>query len=178
MRAFICIDLPEDVKAEITKSSKVLNLEGIRLVGEDQLHITLFFFAEIDDEAVKNVINVLDGLHHEKFKIEIGDFGIFDPKRPNVIFRNIDDSGKIRGIFDWIKPKISDFVEIEGREFAPHLTVARIKDPDRETAAMVNQAIKNTVKQLSFECDRITLKQSTLTSRGPVYEDLHVKLFG
>ena len=62
----------------------------------------------------------------------------------------------------------------EDKDAIPHLTIARVRSPrDKETIAKI---VKRYEKESfgTMQVDKIKLKKSTLTPKGPKYEDLRV----
>jgi 2'-5' RNA ligase len=62
----------------------------------------------------------------------------------------------------------------EARGFSPHVTLGRVARPSAEMNRQLGARIANfSSSDLgSFTVDRFYLKKSTLTSGGPIYEDL------
>jgi 2'-5' RNA ligase len=62
----------------------------------------------------------------------------------------------------------------EARGFSPHATLGRVARPNAEMNRRLGDKIANfsALDLGSFTVDRFYLKKSTLTTGGPIYEDL------
>ncbi len=180
MRAFIAVKIPDGIKDNIAGLASGLEDKNIRLVGKEQFHITLFFFDSISAENILAIGKLLENLEIKSFPISLRGVGVFTPEKPHVLFVEIDDNGMLSSIHDGLKWGIANLgLNIEDRAFAPHLTIARVKDTNEETISKVKKFVdENNGKDFgSFACDCIKLIKSTLTSEGPLYEELFSKSF-
>lgn len=176
-RAFICIDLPDSIKENISSSMDKLDRHEFRTVKNSSMHITLFFLGNIDKHQQELVCAAIEKRVQKGFFVSVKGVGVFSPSRPNVVFAKIDDGAKeLLDIHDLLLSAIeSAGIEIEQRKYAPHITIARAKE--RLGKLSVGDFLKeNSEKEFGeFMCDSIKLKRSVLTSDGPVYEDIYVK---
>lgn len=175
MRAFISIELDEEVKKEIQKF--VNNLEGlgeIRLVDPKIYHICLKFLGEISEEQAKKVKKYLEELDVKRFKIKFKGIGCF----PNENFIRVVWVGTESKELDELGEKIQEELEKFGfmkNEFKAHITVGRVKSiKDKEK---FREKIKGW-KEHDFgemNVDKIVIKKSVLTREGPEYSDYFIK---
>jgi len=148
----------------------------LKVVEDENLHITLRFIGEISDITVKDVIKVLEGIRgFKKFSIRLRGLGAFPSQsRPRVIWLGISDgSTQLKLIRDHIESGLRKLgISGEREEFVPHITLARIK------SFRSNQCIANLFIELgnievgTSPVTRVKLKKSTLTPKGPIYTDL------
>jgi 2'-5' RNA ligase len=178
-RAFIAIDIPEAIKSKITEISKGLNSGGIRMVGPEQLHITMFFLGYVDAGQLEAVKGALSKVHASSFAVDLNGIGTFDARNPRVVFVNITKgSEELRGVYASLFDDISALrIRMDERGFTPHITIARLKSfTSKETGTVKALAERYSSYDFgSFLCTSIKLKQSVLTREGPVYTDLFVK---
>ena len=60
MRLFIAIDLPEDVKQVIEEiKTSIDNIKGVKPVNKQNLHLTMKFLGEVDDNKAGKVTEAL-----------------------------------------------------------------------------------------------------------------------
>lgn len=171
IRSFIAIDMPEQAKKEIVKVQKILekkNLFSGKLTEKENLHLTLKFLGEIDEEKVEEVKEKLKEIEFSKIKVGLGEIGVFSEDFIRIIWVHLVGEG-ILGLQKEIDDKLESFFQKEKR-FMSHLTIARVKSvKDREKLL---DELKKIKLGCEFEIDRFLLKKSTLTEKGPVYEDL------
>ncbi len=178
-RAFIAIDIPQDIKSKILEALKKLDKSRIKAVGPEQLHITMFFLGYVDPSQLDGVKRVLSSMDKRSFTIGLNGIGTFDQRNPHVVFVNITTGSKeLKGVYASLSDDLSALrIGIEEREFTPHVTVMRLNSYSRMEISAVSALIKeySGYDFGSFLCTKIKLKQSVLTDKGPVYTDLFVK---
>ncbi len=179
MRAFIAIELPDDVRrklASIQEELKKANAD-IKWVKPENIHLTLKFLGNIPDDKIEKIKALLDKIasRHGKFEAILFKIGAF-PKLeyPRVIWVGMD---KGCNLAEEIAVKIEDGCEHIGfakekRPFSAHLTLGRVRT-GKNKVALKEKLLSTAVKPQSFIVDKIILFQSTLTPRGPIYTPLH-----
>jgi 2'-5' RNA ligase len=178
VRAFIAVDIPSEIRERMARAAEELGSDGIRVVAADQMHITLFFLGYIDEAQVDSAKEVMSGIGSGRFNISLHGMGTFAMKRPRVIFANISSGAKeLNDIHERVSSSLPAMMKLEREEFAPHLTVARLKRFDGVTTGRARDFIGK-YKDAdfgSFECRDIRLKRSVLTEEGAVHSDMYVK---
>ncbi len=179
IRAFVSIELPDRVKSELFRVANSLNSPEIRVVAREHLHMTLFFFARMNDDQVKEIIRALESIEQESFEAIVTGFEVFNSKHPGVVFAKVDDKGALSKMFEAMEPSVLDAgLDIEEREFTPHITVARTRRFDKHTIERIEGFVNEAKISCAFAPVSITLKQSILTSTGPIYKEIYSKPFG
>ena len=179
IRAFLAIDLDDDLKPKINKIIREFKKTDARIKYVDlvNLHLTLKFFGEIDTEglnlledAIANVLGEFDS-----FNIKIKGCGAFpNNNRINVIWVGIDEDSIIRDMHDKLDKEFVRLGLDKDRKFSTHLTIGRMK------SAKIKNKVKSTIEEFSdveigeMEVTKVSLKKSTLTPAGPIYEDLKI----
>ena len=179
VRAFLAIDLDDDLKPKINKIMREFKQidAKIKYVELLNLHLTLKFFGDIDtdglevlEEAIANVVS-----EFEPFTIKLAGCGAFpNTNRIRVIWVGIEDDSVIRKLHDRLD---KEFVKLglEGdKKFSTHLTLGRMKSPKNKDKIKSVIEEFETVEIGEMSVERISLKKSTLTPQGPIYEDLKV----
>jgi len=98
MRAFIAIDLPETVRAELRQQQSAFR--GIcpdgRWTRPEGIHLTLKFLGQISDDQATQATDALKGLSpFEAFSVEVKSFGFFpDARRPRVFLGRSRDTAE------------------------------------------------------------------------------------
>ena len=172
MRAFIAINLPQEIKDSLDVAIKNLTKinQGVKinLTRLDNLHLTLHFLDEVDEDRIRIINAELEKIaaEYQKITASLGGISAFpDIKNPKVIFIRIESNHS--QIIEKIQKKIgyelsrSGF-KIDLRPYEAHITLGRIKTG----LAKIN--ISSPARE--FEVRSIELMKSTLTPSGPIYE--------
>ncbi len=181
VRAFICVEINNsDIIQKIENTNNELRILGIRSVKSEQLHLTLKFLGDTSEHQLKGIKEILSEIEFSSFNCILKGLGCF----PNLNYIKVIWIGITGG-----KVQLIDLAKIleekmailgfprEKRSYSPHLTLARVKTLKKEDREKVKRLIlKNSEENFgSQSIDRVLLKKSTLTPKGPIYEDLHVK---
>jgi 2'-5' RNA ligase len=174
MRAFIAIDLPDQIHQELARQQASFQAvcRDARWTRPEGIHLTLKFLGEVSEPRVKPVIDGLNGLaSFPRFSVEIRDFGFFpDARRPRVFWAGVvapPDLGQLaRRVEEAMEPL--GFARDE-RAYSPHLTLARFRDPKPQPAlrALVEQNAGRSLGQ--FEVSEFYLYESKLSPQGAEY---------
>lgn len=135
MRTFIAVELPAEVRKNITGLVNELKEvgSGVRWVEEKNLHITLKFLGWVEERKVDNLIELVTGAAAGtgRFKAKFEGLGTFPPgKDPRVIWVGTTEGGeRLKELADSLEENLSQAgYRSEGREFSSHVTIGRVKD--------------------------------------------------
>ena len=174
MRAFIAVELSDEVRQRLSGFASALAMDGVAPVEAQNLHITLFFLGEIDDRTKGKVISAMARVSSAPFELHVAGTGVF----PNPNFIRVAwagcESSELEKIYAQLAPEMRR-LRYEVEEFRPHVTVARVKSPGAK------EKVRDVLK--SFEAadfgrcgiKSIVLKKSVLTPKGPVYSTVYEK---
>lgn len=165
MRAFIAIELPEDVLREIVKIQKSLPEFSGKLTERENIHLTLKFLGEIDEDKVEEVKTRLREIKFEKFSCEIDEIGVFNSDFIKIVWVHLK-SEELLKLQKEIDDKLKSLSEPE-RRFMSHVTIARVKNCDKKKFLAGLDKIK--INKMKFEVDNFKLRKSNLTPSGPIY---------
>ncbi|AEF97122.1 RNA 2',3'-cyclic phosphodiesterase [Methanotorris igneus] len=166
MRCFIAIDLPEEIKDKIEEVKKHFKIKGIKLVEKENLHITIKFLGEIDEEIVEKIKNL--DLSISPIKVKIKNIGVF----PNENYIRVIWLGatNLVDLFKEVDEKLSEIGFKKEREYVPHVTIGRVKFIENKKALKDKIEKHRKIDIGEFEVKSIKLMKSTLTPNGPIYE--------
>ncbi|MFH1395681.1 MAG: RNA 2',3'-cyclic phosphodiesterase [Candidatus Omnitrophota bacterium] len=180
IRTFIAVELSDEAKAELSRIQSVFqkNPDNIKWVKPDNIHLTLKFLGNIQENKSEEIENVLKKavLGIAPFEIVLHGLGVFPGENvPRVLWVGIKDGAKqLTDIADKIETLLAEkgFPK-EKRNFSAHLTLGRIKHIKNRTLFknLLNSVI---VKQVSVHVGRIVLFKSKLSSEGALHEVLQV----
>ena len=174
IRTFISVDIPRRIQKEIKKLQDELpGFEGKRTELEN-LHLTLKFLGEINEERVEEIKKCLKTIKLEKFETIIDKIGCFDNRRSSKYSRNLIVWVHLRNcntLQKIIDEKLEDLFKKEER-FMSHVTIARVKFLKNKNYFLGELDKVKIPPGLKFNVNNFELKKSTLTPEGPVYESL------
>lgn len=171
-RAFISIELPREIKKEILEiQKKIEQMEIIRgkFVEKENLHLTLKFLGEIDEKTIEEVKKKLSKLTFDDFDCVLGELGVFNENFIKIVWVSLEGPVLFK-----LQKKIDDLLEgifPKEERFMAHITIARPKFvKDRE--GFIKKLKKINFTKKAFPIEKVFLKESKLSSKGPEYEIL------
>jgi RNA 2',3'-cyclic 3'-phosphodiesterase len=199
IRAFIAIDIPDDVRAAIEEAQAQLKRAhiGVKISWTkiDNLHLTLQFLGYIEEALVDKIKSKLQSMagEHRPFDLSVHGAGAFpNENRARVIWVGCGDNVVGAGSHACPASSASDHggsplrqlarsvqaamqplgFEPEHREFSAHLTLGRIKMPRSDVAlTRAVESLKNTVFG-TLRVEAIHLFESQLHPEGSIYSKL------
>jgi 2'-5' RNA ligase len=179
MRLFVAIDLKPEIKEKIAKIIEKLKITNadVKWVEPENLHITLKFLGEVDDNRIAEIREIIKHCLYGKniFDIEFDGIGFFGSERYlRVIWIGLGKGKeKIIELMDILNKNLNQ-IRHEKLKSEAHLTIGRIRSGKNK------QALLDAIKELSTftigkqSVTEIKLKQSQLSRQGPVYKDIEV----
>ncbi len=181
-RAFTAIFPPAPVREKLARFVASLEREGgdVKWVRPENLHLTLRFFGDLEDDALERAQQVTREIvsSFAPFRVRLAGTGTFPARgRPRVywvgIDRGVDDLDLLAGALD--RGYRSAGLGKADKAFAPHLTVGRARPP-RGRRQPVPQKLwtfgRLTFESLEFTVPSVCVVASELSPRGPTYEPL------
>ncbi len=182
MRTFIAIELPKPVKETLARLEERLKRTGadVKWVEPDNIHLTLKFLGEVGEEKLDRIYEAMQKTCADKktFLTRISGVGAFPRlSSPRTIWAGIDKGEKeIKEIAKDLEEKIQKLgIPKEDRPFSSHITIGRTRsglNRDKLIRELTAAGDFLNAGLLEFNVGKITLFQSTLTSKGPIYEPL------
>lgn len=183
IRSFIAIELPDDLKAALTRLEDELKSHdppAIKWVDPRSIHLTLKFLGNVDAGRVAGIAAAIEraALGVFPFHLEVKGLGVFpNPRRVQVVWVGV--SGEVERLVQ-LQQRIEAAVSplgfpTESRPFAPHLTIARLREQATfEDRQGFGALISGTTFDLAyrFAVDSVDLMRSQLTREGPIYSRL------
>jgi 2'-5' RNA ligase len=177
MRTFVAIPLPKEIRENIYKESKEFDAEGVKLVEEENLHLTLAFLGELKEQRVEEVKNEISKIKFKKFKLSLKGFGTF-PGFLRVIFVNVN-ANELELLHKEVVKALKNLNLIFDERFSPHVTIARVNKLSKDKVESIRKKIeeKKETDFGNFLVDKICVMSSKLTQNGPIYNvELEKKL--
>jgi len=173
VRAFLALELSGEIRSALAGAQDELRRCSARLtfVAPAQIHITVKFLGEVDEKKIPSLKDALKSITLPPFVVEAGRVTVNNPRRPFTVWSVVADDGNGALLRDRIEAVLAPLgFPRESRPFTAHATVARVKRFDPSLLEVLRSMSGRTYGGCTVAGFR--LKQSTLTSNGPVYEDL------
>jgi len=172
-RLFVAAELPRGIRESLRSVQDVLKNSNARLTHVDPaiIHITLKFIGDTPPEMTAAIAKSLGSIHAAPFPVRVLGISGNNPRRPRVIWAGIRDGGRCGLLHAAVEDLLSPHgVPREDRPFVPHATVARVREYHPDLAGILRSLADRDFGEGTI--DRVVLKKSTLTPRGPVYQDI------
>jgi len=180
IRAFIAVDLPDDVRAAVADAQARLKRAptGLKISWTkiENLHLTLQFLGYVEKEIVEKIQAGLEDVagRHLPFEVTIAGVGAFpDENRPRVVWVDCRDADDLKALAKSVQAATEPLgFRPEHREFSAHLTLGRVKQPRPDVA--LTRAL-DSIKNEAFGAMRVEaihLMRSELHPDGSIYNKL------
>jgi 2'-5' RNA ligase len=182
LRCFVAIELPEEIKAGLSRLQAKLKSSqfSVKWVDPYSIHMTLKFLGNVNADMTSQITEATSEAAQgvSPFRLEIKDLGVFpNPRRVQVVWVGI--SGEVEKLLQLQRGIESSLERLgftpEARAFTPHLTLARVRDqasPDERQR--LGQLIASTKFEAvyTFPVEAISLMRSQLSREGAIYSQL------
>ena len=199
IRSFLASEVGEDLRREMARLQQHLKQQvpndparssRIQWVQPSNIHLTLKFLGNTDERLVdplREVISLCTAPHHA-IHIPLERLGVFPRlQQPRVLWvgpserwEEGEDSARLTALHRAVEECCRSFgFAPEGRPLSPHLTLARIKDGERNVGQALEQSgvIERSTTPGTLSIEAIVLMKSELRPTGSVYTKLwEVKL--
>jgi 2'-5' RNA ligase len=175
-RIFIAINLPEDLKKQLTDQQyKWLDLP-CRWTKPDNLHITLSFLGDLSDEELPEICRICSEVaqRHTRFSVKLNKI-TYGPtgKSPRMVWVGEDENDYLSDLQKDLEGSLAGLsikeVKEDSRHFTSHITLGRLKQWEFRTIESEERPQINEEINLSFEVKSIEIMNSQLKRGGPEY---------
>jgi len=172
MRAFLAIDIPEDVAGALIRLQSAIPFG--RPVPEDNLHLTLAFLEDAPENALEDLHDLMSAFRAPSVEIRFTGLDSFTEGERGLIFAAVDRSDKLQSLHDRIAALCrSAGLDLPRRRFRPHVTLTRAnRRPDGTARDRLAASLGPVPGLPGFTARAVTLYASTLTPRGAVHDPL------
>ncbi|MBI4352857.1 MAG: RNA 2',3'-cyclic phosphodiesterase [Candidatus Omnitrophica bacterium] len=180
VRSFIAVEVGKAERRELLGLISTLKEAGadVKWVRPENLHLTLKFLGDVEEERLGEVKGFLDRAAYgtKAFGIHLAGVGAFPGiHRPTVIWAGVDKGEELlAGLAGKVEEGAAGIgFQKEERPFAGHLTLGRVrtrKNLSRLVSALERASFSSAVET---KVDGVSLYKSTLTPEGSVYELIH-----
>jgi 2'-5' RNA ligase len=168
-RLFVAIDLPNSTRQLLVGLDP--RIRGVRWTEPDQMHLTLGFFGDVQEDVEVKLREKLSAIEFGAFFLPVNGVGPFSSKgAPKIIWIGV---GKAHPHLFQIHKRVQEAalavgIEPELRPWHPHITIARCRDVSTQTLRKFLQA------NAEFDAGMIRVEEfylysSKLTPAGPIH---------
>ncbi|MEE8517047.1 MAG: RNA 2',3'-cyclic phosphodiesterase [Alphaproteobacteria bacterium] len=127
IRLFVAIELPEAVKAELARLCG--GVPGAKWVKPENLHLTMRFIGEVNEDAANDIAAVLDQIRAPSFNLVLSGVGQFSSHRtPRVLWVGVEKNESLVYLTGKVESAlVRAGVSPDRRRFSPHITLARLR---------------------------------------------------
>ncbi|MCC7167545.1 MAG: RNA 2',3'-cyclic phosphodiesterase [Rhodospirillales bacterium] len=129
MRLFVGIDFPPELRQRLALLGA--GLPGARWVEPENLHLTLAFIGETDDETARALDAELGRLRAPAFDLTLASVNVFGAggRKPRSLWVGVEACEALVLLQGRVEAAmVRAGLAPEGRKFTPHVTLARLKD--------------------------------------------------
>jgi 2'-5' RNA ligase len=171
-RLFVAIDLPDGVQS--TLAALRTGIPGASWTKPAQMHLTLKFLGDgIEEARVPEISAALRAIHAPALTLAVRGVGRFPPgtrQPPRVLWAGLDAPPALAQLAGDIERALAPLgFPPEGRPFAAHLTLARLKSRDGEAEAARFLARHADLHSDPFTARAFHLYASQLSPQGATY---------
>ncbi|MBI4322660.1 MAG: RNA 2',3'-cyclic phosphodiesterase [Candidatus Omnitrophica bacterium] len=177
MRAFLAVELPDNVREAVVAVQRALAGDGVKWVEPENLHVTMRFLGEITEVQRQAIESLLLKVAGSRAPIDaaLSAVGTF-PERgmPRVIWVGIGQGAEqLSRLAEEIERGLAALsISNEERRFVAHVTLGRVRSPTAGDVLRRRLTQIRWTPPAPFWIERVTLFQSTLGGAGPVYTAL------
>ena len=169
LRLFVGIEFPPELKLHLSMLETVI--PGARWVDPANFHLTSRFIGEVDEGVAADIDEALVRLRARRFTLQLAGTGVFGGTKPRALWVGVERHPELVVLRDRIEQALIRIgLEPEQRKFAPHVTLARLREPvvDKLGAFLAANA---QFRAAPLPVEHFSLIASFPTKAGSIYED-------
>jgi 2'-5' RNA ligase len=169
LRLFVGIPFPPELKLRL--SLLCSGVAGAKWVDPGNFHLTLRFIGEVDEGLAADIDAALARVEARPFTLQLAGTGYFGDGAPRSLWVGVERNAELTALRDKIeRALVRAGLPPEPRRFAPHVTLARLRNvASPAIAAFLSASAQFRAEPLAVEA--YSLIASLQTKAGSVYED-------
>lgn len=133
-RLFSAIEIPHGIASRLSMLREPMT--GARWVEPEDYHLTLRFLGDVDGAVARDFAAALEDVALPEFDLALDGLGAFGGVKPHAIFASATKSEPLLALQRaHERAARAAGLDPEGRKFAPHVTLARMRGVRDETVA-------------------------------------------
>lgn len=188
IRAFIAIDLSEQIQERLGKVLEQINTsatKAVRWVPANNIHLTIKFLGDVSPANLELLTRLLqvECARCRPFEICVGGLGAFPSvRRPRVVWVGVEAPPALAALQRAIETETVRLgYAAEDRSFSPHLTLGRVAHnaTPEDVREVADTLVRTRVGELGRTVvDSVRLFRSDLKPGGAVYTPLFTTILG
>ncbi|AEA47827.1 2'-5' RNA ligase [Archaeoglobus veneficus SNP6] len=178
MRLFIAVDMSDEVRERIASLEGILKkYRGLKPVENHNIHITLRFLGEVPEVRVGVIKDRLSRIYFPPFKMHLKGIGFFpNANHVRVVWVGVEEGKEeITKLANAVGSEMKKLGFKEDKPFVAHATIARIKRLTPDERRKLLEELNNVEDDFGWmSVEDFRLKKSTLTPKGPIYDDVEI----
>lgn len=132
IRLFAAVDVPPEIAEELAERQR--DLPGARWRTAEQLHVTLRFFGEMQEDRASDLDGELARIACPPFELCLTGVGAFgDPHQDGALWAGVEENPSLRALAarcDSAAKRAG--LKPDARSYKPHVTLAYLRGADRD----------------------------------------------
>ena len=170
LRLFVGIGFPPELKLRL--SLLRAGVPGAKWVDPGNFHLTLRFIGETGEDIAADIDDALSRLRVRQFTLQIAGTGVFGGgDRPRSLWVGVERTSELVALRDKVEQALFRAgLPPEPRKFAPHVTLARLRNPP------LDQLRNYLAAHAQFRAEPLPVEGFSLiasfqTKAGSIYEE-------
>lgn len=177
-RIFVAVDISREARRKVSDYIEELKTEfaTVRVGWEkpEKLHLTLKFLGDTNKNQLKTISEIVGEIADQipPFGLQIAETGGFpSAEKARILWIDAkDETGSLARINEILETKCAKIgFAKEKRNFKPHLTIARLREPEK-SRRLIERHLEKEFEPVGFEVGEILIYESRLQPAGSIYE--------
>jgi RNA 2',3'-cyclic 3'-phosphodiesterase len=166
-RLFTGVEIPSDIAFELALMKG--GIAGSRWIDRESFHITLRFIGDISLPMAREVADALEGVEARPFMLKLKGIDVLGGNKPHTLYAGVDENAELRRLQS-LHERLMQVLGLppEPRKFTPHITLARLKEPNLKDLQRY-LAAHSLFSSRPFEVDQFVLFSSRPSRGGGPY---------
>lgn len=172
MRLFLGLEIPEDVKEEISLHLKPLQKSAKGWENSHDYHQTLLFIGESSEEDLASIKTRMDQISFRTIKLTTKKIDFFTKR---IMYLSFYSSNELMQLKDEVESLYSEWVRPGSKPFIPHMTVKRWQRYEYDELEKGLEAKQ--ISEITFEVTALALFKSEKDQDNNKYHVIYRRPF-
>lgn len=166
-RLFTALEVPYSIAMPLSLLRS--KLPGARWVEEENYHITLRFFGDVENHIADEIVHMLSRIEQAPFSLQLQGLDVFGSKKPRVLYARVMPCETLNALHASIE-RIAQKLHLSSDKvnFVPHVTLAHFTQVKLDDLAQYLSS-HGYFKTETFHIDRFVLMSSKESVGGGPY---------